>query len=205
MASSITQAIRAPLAAFRWPLKLALIAPWVVLNFLANSCEQQPSQYGVALLTATVCIVLWANHLAVAPVRRFRDAIRLVGISLYDLIALVTMSVVISLPIWIFTPIYQCYTPRAKASEVVLAASSYRSVISDRFEQAHSLRDIGKGIAVIPAGRVKKGLVTSDGVIVVASDDPSVVVFLTPEVLGGKLNWRCSGWPQKIMPMLCRE
>lgn len=205
MMSRNSQALRAPLKAFRWPLKLILIAPWVILNFLANTCERQPSYYGIALLTATVCVVLWTNHLAIAPVGRFRDAVRLIGISLYDFFALVITSIFVSIPIWIFTPVYQCYTPRAKAAEVVLAASSYRSAISDRFEQTHSLRDIGNGIAVVPAGRVKKGLVTSDGVVVVASDDPSVVVFMTPEILDGKLNWRCSGWPQKIMPMMCRE
>lgn len=205
MKNRIPELLRKPLAAFRWPLSLLLVGCWIILNYLANTCERQPSYYGVALATASFCIALWVNHLAIAPIRRFQDAMRLVGIALYDFFALVIISTIASIPLWIFTPIYQCYTSRAKVSEVVLAASSHRSVISERFEQTHSLRGIGSGMTVVPAGRVKKGIVTSDGVIVLASDDPPAVVFVTPELIDGKLSWRCSGWPQNIMPMLCRE
>jgi hypothetical protein len=84
----IAQVVRKPLAAFRWPLKLLLVGFWVALTILANSCAPEPSYYGVALATASVCIALWANHLSMAPIKGVKNALRLVGIALYDFGAL---------------------------------------------------------------------------------------------------------------------
>jgi len=71
-----------PFQAFNRPSVALLVAVWL-LSFVLNTCATGPNYLGVACGAATVCIVLRANHLAVAPVMHFAVAAKLIGIALY--------------------------------------------------------------------------------------------------------------------------
>jgi hypothetical protein len=129
--------------------------------------------------------------------------LKLIGVAVYDLFSLSVLVVLASIPLSAFQ--HECYSSRAKVSEVILAASSYRTQINERFESQKTLDNIGSGIHVELSGRVRSGMVAPDGVIVLASEDPVAVVFLTPHVEQGKLIWKCSGVPKSVLPMSCRE
>ncbi|WP_342617103.1 hypothetical protein [Rhodoferax sp. GW822-FHT02A01] len=182
-----------------------LIGLWLALLFSIGigGCSTEPRYWSTAYLAITVCIVLWVNHLAIAPVQRARDVLRLVGFAIYDLFSLSVLVVLASIPFSVLQT--ECYTPRNKVAELMLSGSSYRTQMDERFESQKTLENIGKGIQVELTQRVRSGMVTSDGTIVLASEDPVAVVFLTPHVEQGKLIWKCSGLPKSVLPMPCRE
>jgi len=146
---------------------------------------------------------LWVNHLAIAPVQRAREALRLVGFAIYDLFSLSVLVVLASIPFSVLQT--ECYTPRNKVAELILSGSTYRTQIDERFDSQKTLDNIGKGIQVELTQRVRSGMVTSDGTIVLVSEDPVAIVILTPHVEQGQLIWKCSGSPKSVLPMPCRE
>jgi len=193
--------IRRPFQSVRGVVLLCLLAGWLLLLVRVNGYSEANATWLAAFLTGTVCILLWANHLTMAPISGTVGVLRLLGVVIYDLCVLSVLVVLLSIPF----PHYDGYTPRAKVSELILAASGMRTVIAERFDSNHTLANSGLGLKVDPTPRVKSSIVTADGAIVVAGDDPPAVVFLTPFVVEGKLTWKCSGVPEKLMPMVCRE
>jgi len=190
--------------AFRWPLIVALVASWLVLLF-AQDCRETPLYPEVVLATATICITFWANHVRSDPTTGLRSVGRIIGFAIYDLISLAGLVFVLAIPLAIVIPHYDCYTPRAKVSEVILAASPIRNEINERFTHNRTLRDVGVGLQVTPSKRVAGGFVTTDGIIVLMSEDPPAVVVIQPQSVEGQITWKCRGSPLKIMPTLCRE
>jgi len=87
---------------------------------------------------------------------------------------------------------------------LIVDASLNRSEIDKRFELGKTLTNIGRGLQVTPSARVKTGLVTSDGTIVVGSEDPPAIMFFTPVPVDGNLQWTCRGVPEKYLPQSCK-
>ena len=170
----------------------------------AQPCNEPPHYFETILVTSTICISLWVSHLRAAPILNWRDGAKVIGGAIYDLVLFSLLWVVVGIPIAIFMPTYQCYTPRAKVSELILSASSIRAEIDKRVAQTQSLSGIGAGLHVELSRRTKGGFVTNDGVIIVASDDPPAVVIFQPTYFEGKVTWTCSGLPTKHMPVMCR-
>lgn len=191
---------RQPLKSFNRLTILAAVVGFVIL-FAGAGCSDTPQYAGAIFLTALVCITLWTNHLAMAPLSKAVDFITLIGYSLYDLFALSVLFILVSIPF----PHYSCYTSRAKVSELLVAASESRTTMSERYAQSKSIHDIGKGLVIEKSKRVKEAQVTLDGMIILASDDPPAIVLITPLVVDGQLTWKCSGLPSKHMPALCRQ
>jgi hypothetical protein len=198
-----SKAIRRPLKEFNRKSIALLVVLWVVVLLSFNGCSPVPAYLATAYVAITVCIVLWVNHLAMAPVNRARDAFRLVGIALYDLFSMFALVILTFIPFSLLQ--HECYTPRAKVSELILATANYRSQISDRFESQKTLSNIGAGLQVELSKRVRSGIVTPDGTIVLVSEDPPAVVLVSPHIEAGKLIWKCSGFPRSVMPKSCTE
>jgi hypothetical protein len=178
-----------------------MVLLWVVVLLSFDGCSPTPAYLATAYVAVTVCIVLWANHLAMAPVNRTKDAFRLLAIALYDLFSLFALVILAFIPFSLLQ--HECCTSRAKVSGLILATANYRSQISDRFESQKTLSNIGAGLQVELTSRVRSGIVTSDGTIVLASEDPPAVVLVSPQIEAGKLIWRCSGIPKSVMPISC--
>ncbi len=134
----------------------------------------------------------------------------------FTLIELMIVVAIIGILAAVALPAYQDYTVRAKVSELMLAASSARTCVTEAYQ--------GKGGASIPTGvsadcaiavtgKVTGATVDSAGVITVTggtattSVGASVTVTLTPSVqsAAGTLTWTCTGSPVKYVPGSCRS
>ncbi len=127
----------------------------------------------------------------------------------FTLIELMIVVAIIGILAAVALPAYQDYTKKAKASEVVLAASSMRTCVTEVSQSVNSLSAAGCG----PIGATKNvtggSVNATTGVITVTSGgdlSTDVKVTLSP---GGYANgtigtWTCSGGPSSLMPGSCR-
>lgn len=127
----------------------------------------------------------------------------------FTLIELMIVVAIIGILAAVALPAYQDYTKKAKVSEVVLAASSVRTCITEVTQSVGSLSAAGCA-APSKSKYVSGGTVdTSTGVITVsgAGDISDVTVTLTPtyDTTAGTIStWVCSGSPPSLMPGSCR-
>ena len=90
-------------------------------------------------------------------------------------------------------------------SEVIVVAGFYRDAVTERAKTRNSLSGAGHGLSVKSEGRVVDGFVSSDGIIVIVSTDPTAVVGFRPTLDDGTVKWACKGVPRDIMPTMRRS
>lgn len=167
-----------PFAAAHWSLPVLLAAAWVAL-LIGETCAPPPYYGKVAFAAATACLALWCNHLARAPLAGAGAAFALLLRSLYDLFGLALLVLLACVPLALLLPNYQCYTDRARVSEILLSATPVREAVAQRAAAAGALAGSGRDLKI---GRtamnshtvVGGGVVTEDGVIVIVGEKPAV-------------------------------
>jgi hypothetical protein len=168
---------------------------------VAFACHEKRELVMVALTTLTITIAFWSAHARLGPLTNLKAlALALAG-GVWETI----VQALFLLPVLFVVPLYSCYTDRAKATEVITGLLDAKSVITERARESGTVLNSGEGVVIKLAGRLKFGIVLSDGTIVGAGEDPPVVFILQPKVSGREVTWLCRGFPLKIVPTQCRH
>ena len=115
----------------------------------------------------------------------------------FTLIELMIVVAIIGILAAVALPAYQDYTIRAKVSELVLAASGFKTSIAEKATSDAVLTSAGVGLTLIPfSGKITAGSVSDNGTITVAGNVASVgtlvSIILRPSISAGRLIWECT-------------
>jgi len=128
----------------------------------------------------------------------------------FSLIELMIVVAIIGILAAIALPSYQDYAVRSRVSELILAASSAKTAIAERYQVNNDSSTAGSGVTVPVTGKVTASDVTSDGVITVngstaaSSVGATVTVTIKPSYgSSGSVTWSCIGSPARYMPSSC--
>ena len=131
----------------------------------------------------------------------------------FTLIELMIVVAIIGILAAVALPAYQDYTVRAKVSELILAASSARTAISEKFQTDPSNTSCaGGGVTIAFTGKVSSATVGDGGTVEIRGSTDStsigqaVTITVTPtfSTATGTITWSCVGVPSRYMPSTCR-
>ncbi len=115
----------------------------------------------------------------------------------FTLIELMIVVAIIGILAAVALPAYQDYTIRARVSELVLAASGFKTSITEKATTDAGLTSAGVGLTLAPfSGKITAGSVSDGGTITVAGSAVSlgtaVSIILRPSLDSGRVIWECT-------------
>lgn len=125
----------------------------------------------------------------------------------FTLIELLIVVAIIGILAAIAVPAYTEYRIKARASELILAASAAKSMVADRVQAGSALADIDIAAVVgatqyVSSGEVTNGIVHIEGVS--ATLGTAISVLLTPSVANTNVvAWDCTMAPAQYAPGTC--
>jgi len=127
----------------------------------------------------------------------------------FTLIELMIVVAIIGILAAVALPAYQDYTIRAKVSELMIAASKFRTDITEKAQTDGVLTSAGTGLTVTTVGKIAGGSVTDAGVVTIFGNTTTVgaavTIVMTPTLQSDKtVTWACVGTPSKYVPATCR-
>jgi type IV pilus assembly protein PilA len=126
----------------------------------------------------------------------------------FTLIELMIVVAIIGILAAVALPAYQDYTIRARVSELILAASSARTALSEGYATNTAWGSWVGGVSIAGGGFISSSSInTTNGVIQVvgtASTSNTTITMTPTPGTDGKLLWACVGSPAKYAPSSCR-
>ena len=130
----------------------------------------------------------------------------------FTLIELMIVVAIIGILAAVALPAYQDYTIRAKVSELILAASSARTCVTEAYQSNGGSfpSTLASDCSIAAVGKVASAAVGSANIQVWAVSSAvgaALTVVMTPSQAGGTLTWTCSGNGTnvaKYLPQSCR-
>jgi hypothetical protein len=96
---------------------------------------------------------------------------------------------------------------RGAAQALITGASPAERHIAAAAEKAGSLAGAGRGVKLSPTSDPKHGefkwVVADNGAIRGWNEKNAIEIAITPVLEGGKVSWRCHGFPNDAMPASC--
>ena len=134
----------------------------------------------------------------------------------FTLIELMIVVAIIGILAAVALPAYQDYTIRAKVSELVLAASGFKTTVAEKAQSDGTMASAGSGLSIPAAsGKVAAAsTITITGTIDIVSVTAAVGVGLTIRLSptrnagDGKITWACTtptATNYKYVPAECRH
>ena len=128
----------------------------------------------------------------------------------FTLIELMIVVAIIGILAAVALPAYQDYTIRARVSELMLAASSARTAVTEAAQLANTIAIASyvSAIAISPTKFVSSGSVGDAGTIVInatpALGTTAFSLVLSPTWTGQTVTWSCNTSSPKYAPASCR-
>jgi type IV pilus assembly protein PilA len=124
----------------------------------------------------------------------------------FTLIELMIVVAIIGILAAIALPAYQDYTIRSRTSELLLAASSARTVVTEGCQINNGCSQIAS-VGIASSKWVENGTVSSLGIININAKSAigaAISTTLTPTWTGQTADWSCVTAPARYAPSSCR-
>jgi Tfp pilus assembly major pilin PilA len=180
---------------------------WLVVFLLSEPCGDNRIQQEVWVIsiTALFFILSWSYSINKdIPPGSLKNATLLFFRSLYEVLGLLFLFVILCLPVFIFMPVYQCYTERSYNSEILVLSSNARVKIEKLIISNKSLDNDYSKIDKPVNDRIKYFHVTAEGMILVYAENPDYTLYLTPNYDNGEVVWSCKSFPKQNSPSICQ-
>jgi type IV pilus assembly protein PilA len=116
----------------------------------------------------------------------------------FTLIELMIVVAIIGILAAVALPAYQDYTIRAKVSELMLAASGFKTSISEKAQTDNTISSAGQGATVTVQGKISSGSVSDSGLIKVGGAKTAtsvgavITIVMLPNFTNGQVLWQCN-------------